>query len=208
MKKIILLTGLNFSLVTSILVLNSPVVAQSPIQTNKIKGTRAVIVEGKIESILGKALTISKDGNTYTVNTDGRTILRRKFWGKGEFSQMQAGHTVSMYGKWTDEAQRTIYATLVRDLSIQKRNGVFFGTVMSVSDNAIVINMDRRGTQTVTVSSATRFFNRKEKRITLKEIAQGHRIRVKGLWDSVNNTVTDVAQIKDFSLPVTPTVKK
>jgi len=32
----------------------------------------------------------------------------------------------------------------------------------------------------------------------------GHRIRVKGLWNNKNSTVTEVSHVKDFDLPVRP----
>lgn len=233
MEKIHLKVGLTCLIAVSILVLNSPVVAQSPTQTKgeekkeirqeikatiiqrptiaaKIKGTRAVILGGKIESINRTILTVIKDNITYTVNTDNRTVIRRKFFGAAKLTEMQTGDIVNIHGKWADETQKTILATLVRDLSIQKRNGVFFGTVDSVSSNNIIISTQERGKETVTTSGTTRLVNRKMQRITLTDITPGQRIRVKGLWDSANNTITQVTQIKDFSLPVVvvPTGKK
>lgn len=233
MRILVNITGKSIILGIALLILISPVAAQSPTQTKggekkeirqeikatimpkpsivpKIKGTRVVILGGKIESISGTVLTVSKDGNTYTVNTDGRTVSRRKFFGAAKLTEMQAGDMVNVHGKWADEAKKTIQVTLIRDLSIQKRRGVFFGTVDSVSGNTIMLSTEKRGKQTVTITSATRLVNRKMQRIKVTDIAAGHRIRIKGLWDSANNTITEVVQIKDFSLPVivTPTGKK
>ena len=123
---------------------------------------------------------------------------------------MQIGDTVHVIGTWEDEAKTTIQAILVRDASIQKRNGVFFGTVATVTGNTITVNTDKRGVQSVTVGKTTKFINKRGQSITQADVVTGHRIRFRGLWDNTNGTVTEVTQIKDFNLPVvaTPTLKK
>ena len=60
----------------------------------------------------------------------------------------------------------------------------------------------KRADQTVTVDSSTKFSNRKGETITQSEITVGQRVRVKGLWNSNDNTVTEVKEVKDFALPV------
>jgi hypothetical protein len=67
-----------------------------------------------------------------------------------------------------------------------------------------------RGNQTVTVSGNTRFIDRTGMGIGQNVILVGHRVRVMGLWDSKNNTITEVSQVKDFDLPAksTPTPKQ
>jgi len=167
---------------------------------------RAAIGSGTISAITGTTLTVkAKDGKTYTVLTDDKTQFRRRFWGKGSLSEMSVGDMVNVIGKWTDDTHTVIQARLVRDLSIKKRNGVFFGTVQSVSSSGFVIQTRKRGTLTMTTSASTKFVNRKEETITKADVIVGHRIRVKGLWDSKLNTLTEVTQVKDFSLPVKPT---
>lgn len=63
-------------------------------------------------------------------------------------------------------------------------------------------NSEKRGDQTVTVSASTKFVNRKEDAITQEDVAVGHKVRVKGLWDKDANTVTEVTHVKDFNLPL------
>ena len=120
---------------------------------------------------------------------------------------MKVGDTVNVIGLWADDAHTTINAKLVRDISIQKRFGVFVGVVKSLLPTGWVMSTvsEKRGDQTVTVSGNTKFVNRKEETITQADVVAGHRVRVKGLWDRVANTVTDVTQVKDFSLPAKPT---
>ncbi len=167
---------------------------------------RAAIGSGTISAISGTTLTVkAKDGKQFTILTDTKTQFRRRFWGKSSLSEMSVGDMVNVIGKWTDDAKTTIQARLVRDLSIQKRNGTFFGTVQSVSASGFVMQTLKRGTLTVTTSASTKFVNRKGETIAKGDVIVGHKVRVGGLWDSKLNTLTEVAHVKDFSLPVKPT---
>jgi len=38
----------------------------------------------------------------------------------------------------------------------------------------------------------------------MSDIEVGHRVRVKGIWDLTNKTISEVTQIKDFSIPIQP----
>lgn len=217
MKKVYFLISLFILLGAIFFFLHKPIIAANPMKTAtkpavlnkaKVKLGRAIILGGKITVKGEKTLTVSKDDKTYTVNIDTKTQLRRKFWGKATLEEMQVNDIVSVHGKWTDDTQTIIQAVLIRDLSIQKRYGVFFGTVQSpVSDDTMVIQTVARGTQTVKLSSKTKYTDRTGKTIKQSDIIAGHRVRVKGLWDSANNIITEVTQVKDFSLPVKPTSK-
>ena len=169
---------------------------------------RAAIGTGTLTAKSGTTLTVEKDGKSYTVLTDDKTQFRRRFWGKSSLDEMLVGHQVNVIGVWTDDAKTTVQARLVRDLSVQKRFGVFFGVVKSLTANGWVMSTvsEKRADQTVTVSVSTKFVNRKEETIAQADVAVGHRVRVKGLWDSAANTVTEVAHVKDFNLPVRATV--
>lgn len=170
-----------------------------------LKKGRAAIGSGTLTAKSGTTLTVTKDGKTYTVLTDSKTQFRRRFWGKGTTDEMQVGDTLNIIGLWTDDAKTTIQARIVRDISIQKRNGIFFGTVQSVTSTGWVMTTMQRGNQTVTVSSTTKFVDRREQTIAQSAIMLGHKVRVRGLWDKTNSTVTEVSHVKDFSLPVKPT---
>ena len=168
-----------------------------------LKG-RAAIGTGKVTAKSGTTLTVEKDGKSYTVLTDDKTQFRRRFWGKSSLDEIVIGHTVNVIGLWTDDAHTTVQAKLVRDLSVQKRFGVFMGVVKSLTGSGWVMGTvsEKRADQTVTVSSSTEFENRKGETIVQSDILIGHRVRVKGLWDREANTVTEVSQVKDFNLPV------
>ena len=165
-----------------------------------LKG-KATIGTGTLTAKDGNTLTVSKDGKSYSVLVDSNTQLRRKFWGKATLDEMQIGDTLNVMGKWTDETKTAVLAKMIRDVSIQKRNGVFVGTVNSLTSNGWMMDTIKRGSQTVTVSSTTRFVNRKGVSIAQSDILVGHKVRVKGLWNSQANTITEVTHVKDFSLP-------
>ncbi len=161
----------------------------------------ARIINGEVSAIDGTSLTVEKDGKSYTVNTDSKTKFRRRFWGKSSLPEISVGDKVNVWGRWTDDARTTILARMMRNLSIQKRRGVFFGEVLSLGANSFVMASINRGNPTVTIDSETQIIARNQSSIVFSDIKIGHRVRVKGLWDKTANAITDVTQIKDFSLP-------
>jgi len=173
-------------------------------------GRRAVLGSTKVTAINGTTLTVQQGDKTYTVLTSTDTKYKRKYWGESSFAEISVNNMINVVGKWNNEEKTEINALWIRNLSIQKRYGVFFGEVKSLSDGSFIMSTAKREDQTVTIGSA-KLVNRKEETITLGDIKIGHKVRVKGMWDSSNRTITEVKQIKDFSLPVvevtaTPTV--
>lgn len=163
--------------------------------------SRAAIGSGIVKSKDGSTLVVtSKDGVDYTVKTDTNTHFRRRFWGGGNLDEIQVGDTVNVIGRWADDARTTLDAVLIRDISIQKRFGVFFGTVSALTANGWVMATVERGNQTVTVTSSTKFMDRKGNTISQSDVKVGDKVRVRGLWDKTNSTVTEVSAIKDFSI--------
>ncbi len=196
----------------------SPTATPTP-TTTPLKIRPNLNLLGKIKSQIGKrgwiekgivtvksdfSLTVTKEGNTYTVNTDVNTRYRRRFGGESKLSEISVNDTVNILGKWQNEEKTQILATHIRDLSIQKRHATFFGTVKTKTDITLVLTTVNRGEQTVTIISSTKLVNRKMEEITMSDIQIGHRIRVKGIWDLTSKTVTETIQIKDFSIPVKP----
>jgi hypothetical protein len=165
---------------------------------------KTTIMSGKVTQISGTSLSVEKDGSTYLVNTSDSTKYRRRFWGVGKFSEISVGDTVDVYGTWANDAKTEINARFIRDLSIQMRYGAFFGTVKTISETEIVIDTYKRNSQIIIVTSETKLVNRKMEDIKTGDILIGHRIRVKGLWNNNSNTITEVKQIKDFSIPNIP----
>lgn len=157
-------------------------------------------------TILPADLTVSRDDKVYMVKVTDKTILLRKFGGKSELSEFSVGDTLSVRGKWTDEAKTILEARVIRNLSVQKRKGTFWGTIKSKGNNTFVLASVNRGEQAVYLGSDTKIFNRKQETITFADLKIGDRVRVSGLWDSKLNKITEVTRIKDWSIPpkVTP----
>lgn len=208
MKKIAYL-GASILTLFIILGVNGTVYAQSPTTKKQARfvPTAAHLANTSVTAISGTILTVTKDGKPYTINTDTKTQFRRRFWGKGTLSEISVGDEVNIWGKWTDEGKTTIAARLVRDLSIQKRQGVFIGQIQGKTDSGFTLQTINRGTQTVTVDAKTKYYNRIGRLISFNDLNANDKVKVRGLWDNKLNTITEVLYVKDFSIPATPTPK-
>jgi hypothetical protein len=175
----------------------------------KVKAAR---INGTVTAKGSDMLTVlGNDGKTYTVKVNAMTQWRRKFWGKSNFEETSVNDALNIQGKWATDEMIELNARLIRNISIQKRNGVFFGTVKSVSSTGgVTLTTAKRGDQVVTITSSTQIIDRKQTGMSVSSLLVGHKIRVKGLWDSKNNTITEVTQVKDFDVPLklTPTPKQ
>lgn len=167
-----------------------------------IKDTVAKIISGEVTVNSGSSLTVVKDGKTYNINVTANTIFKRHFWGNSSMSEIAVGDKVNIWGKYTDDTKTTIEARMIRDTSIMKRFGTFIGTIKAIDGSTYTLETTQRGTQMVTISSDTKLVNRKEVTIIASDIQVGHKIRVKGMWNKTNNTITQITHLKDFSLPV------
>jgi len=176
---------------------------QEKIQNIKEKflGKRAKIINGEIIAIEGQTLTVAKDGHNYTVKINEKTRLRRHFWGKSSLAEFSVGDKVNVWGKWADEEKTTIDALMIRNLSVMKRWGVFFGKVETKGENTFVINSLKRDKQTVYFTNQTKFINRRQQPISYNDVKEGNQVRIKGVWDKTLNKIIEVEQVKDFSLP-------
>lgn len=168
-----------------------------------VKAERAHLKNVKITAIGSNSVTVDNAGTSVTVNISDKTQLRRRFWGKSELTEFSVGDKVDVIGKWTDDTKTAINAVLIRNESIQKRFGVFFGTVKSLTGTEFAMTTIQRDDETVTIGTA-KLINRKGGAITQADIKVGDRVRVRGLWDSNLKTITETKEVKDFSLPVKP----
>jgi hypothetical protein len=167
----------------------------------KMFGEQAVLRSALVTAKNGSTLTVTDDGKTYSVKVTDATKIRRRYFGKSNAGDLETGHLLNIVGTFTDENKNTVNAKLIRDLSIMKRHGVFIGNVTQINGNTITLDTVNRGTFTVTMNSASEVVNRRMENMPLSDVKSGHRIRIKGLWDKVNKTVTEVSQLKDYSVP-------
>lgn len=162
-------------------------------------------VKGSITQIGSASFSMTSEDGTFQINVTEKTNLLRKFGGKSSLSEYAVGDEVVVFGKFTDEKKTAIDAKTIKNNSIQKRFGAFFGKVTAKNSDNFVMETAERGAQTVYVGTA-KIVNRKEVTIALADIKVGDRVRVKGIWDKTLNKISEVIQIKDFSIPaIVPT---
>lgn len=158
-------------------------------------------VKGKITVIGSNNFSLSGEDGTFQVNITDKTKILRKFGGKSSLSEYSDGDEVVVFGKFTDDTKLIIDAKTIRNNSIQKRRGAFFGTVLTKGTDSFTIQTLKLSIQTVYFGSA-KFVKRNEEAMTYADLKLGHRVRVKGVWDKTLNEIREVNQIKDFSIPV------
>lgn len=164
-------------------------------------------VKGKITSIEDSILTVlGEDGKNYKVNIISETRLIRRFGGESRLDEFSIGNEVNVFGKFIDENQTTIDAKLIRNISIQKRWGVFFGKVTVKNSDNFIIKTIERGEQTVYLGVKTKFLNHKKEVINYNDLQIGNRVRVKGIWDRSLNKITEVEEVRVFPIPPTITL--
>ncbi len=151
-----------------------------------------------------KSLVVTTDSGDVTVNITDKTQLRRRFWGKSNLGEFSVGDKINIIGSWTDDTKTAINAILIRNISVQRRWGVFFGDVLSKATNSFVIKSAKRADQTVMFDADTKFVSRDEKKMSYDDVTLGHRVRIKGVWDTKLNQIVEVEQVKDFSYPAKP----
>jgi hypothetical protein len=188
------------TVIPSIKLINPNLIKKFDLIDLKNINKRGELKNVKVTMVDAKGIIVDSEGTSIKVNLLTTTHFRRKFWGKSNVAEISVGDSVNVVGRWANEGKTEINATLVRNLSIQKRFGVFFGTVKTMTDTGFVMTTINRGEETVTVDSTTKIIDRKGGTITVADIQVGHRIRVRGLWDSTAFTVSEVTEVKDFSL--------
>lgn len=162
---------------------------------------------GKITDIGENYIKVSdnKDGKVYQINITEKTQLRRHFWGKSTLNEFSVGDEVNVIGRYNNEEKTIIEAILIRNKSIQKRWGVFFGEVLSKNGTVLTMKTINRGELKIYITNLTKLVNRRGEIITLNDITVGHQIRVKGIWDKTLNEIRETEEVKDFFLPILPT---
>jgi len=158
-------------------------------------------VKGKITVIESNSFSLTGEDGAFQVNITDKTKFLRKFGGKSSLSEYSVGDEVVVFGKFTDDTKLIIDAKTVKNNSIQKRFGAFFGKVTVKNTDNFVMETAERGTQTVYFGTA-KIVDRREVIIIMSDIKVGDRVRVKGVWDKTLSKISDVSQIKDFSIPV------
>lgn len=174
-------------LILLLFIAHSPLVSAVEPRTATKELIKTKNLTGTVSAVSANTLTV--DGKVITVSS--LTKFVRRFGGSSSLAEVSVGDKISVVGN----------AKVIRNWSVQKRKGAFVGTIQAMTATGFTLQSLNRGLQTVTVSALTKYVDRKEQVINFSNLAAGQKIRVKGLWDSKLNTITEVSQIKDYSRP-------
>ncbi len=159
---------------------------------------------GKVTQIQGSMLSVLSSTTTYNVDASSAKLVRR-FGGDMSLSEIQTGDTLSIFGTLT-ASTTNIKATLIRDESLQARNGTFEGVITSVSSSSFVLQTKGRSAQTINVTSST-VLKKQGVSITLADLTPSTTVHVSGVWDRTNSNVTaKTVTVKIHSVDVMGTV--
>lgn len=164
-------------------------------------GSLRAILNGQVTTVGSSMVTVNNNGTSVQVDITSTTHIRRKFDGASNLGEISVGDTVYVVGKWTSDAKTEITAVTIRDMSIQKKNGTFYGKVTSLTSGGFVVDTIHRDSETVTLSSSTAITGRGGATLSQSSIQVGDEIRVTGMWDSNLKTITEVTKVRDFSQP-------
>jgi len=168
-------------------------------QYSRSKNKDAVIGRGKVDGVNENSIVVTRDkGGQITVLIDERTKIFRRYEGKGSLKEIKIGHEVNVVGKMEGDGT-TMRALMIRDLSIEKRFGEFKGTVKSLSGQIIILKSKGRGDVRVDLTGA-RILDKRGKEVTVSSIQPGYVVKAKGVWDSSDNTMTEVEAVKVYSV--------
>jgi hypothetical protein len=183
-----------------------PISTLTPIKLIKFENInkRGELDNVKVTAKDATSVTVDNNGTSVKIDVASNTHFRRKFWGQSDINEISVGDNVNVIGRWVAEDKTEIKAVMIRDLSIQKRQGVFFGTVKTITDTGFVMTTIQRGEETVTLGSA-KLIDKKGGAIVSSDIQVGQTTRVRGMWDSNSFTITETSEVKDFSLPANST---
>src|SRR3989339_1782907 len=154
-------------------------------------------VKGEVTVIGENSFTMSSEDGTFQVNITDKTKILRKFGGKSSLAELSVGDEVMVFGKFTDDTKSIIDAKTIKNNSIQKRFGAFFGKVTIKNTDNFIMETEERGIQTVYFGNA-KFVQRNEITMIYADLKVGDRVRVKGIWDKTLSKITEVIQIKIF----------
>ena len=140
---------------------------------------------GTVSSVSGSMFTLAaNNGATYTVDASAAKTHRR-FGAMMQVGDIQAGDNVVVKG--TADGS-TIKASVIRDTSLQAKNGVFSGKVTAVNGSSFTVQSGARGAQTVNTDSTT-VFKKNGQTAQLSDVVVGSQVRVTGVWDKTNNNI-------------------
>lgn len=156
-------------------------------ETKEIKKIEHALT-GKVTAINGTSLTVLAKKGTYTVDVSQAKFVRR-FGAVMTLGDVQVNDELTINGTVSSSTSTMVTAKVVRDLSLQARNGSFEGTVSNITANSFTLSTKNRKDQTINLTASTTFMN-DGKVSTAAALMNGSRVVVSGVWDRTNSDVT------------------
>ncbi|GEM_PF-5882565 len=145
----------------------------------------------KVESVSGPMITATnKKGETFTIDATGAK-LTRKFGGVSSMAELAVNDEIKVRGTRESKDVKTVKATSIQNISIQKRNAEIKGTIQSIAtDGMSFVLKNKAGVEyTVSLTAETKFKGTKKNAVkALADIKVGDMVVVNGIKDKTNNT--------------------
>lgn len=145
--------------------------------------TEVLIKAAKVTSVSADTLGVSVFSQSYTIDTKGANVVRQ-YWGTSNVTEFSVGDIVNIHGYLDVSNSFLVHAKTVRNVSIQKKHGVFNGTIDSVnaSTTSFVLKTEGRGNQTVYVTGDTKI-TVGTTTAAFSDLQVGAKALVRGIWD-------------------------
>jgi|GEM_PF-5222276 len=142
---------------------------------------------GTVTKVDGSTVTFTgKNGEEFTMNVDGVKVVRLQ----GDAfvdATLKVGDKILVGG--TADSSNVVTATVVRDLSQNKRNKVQ-GTVTAVNGDTVTVQTKHNGTQDITTNASTSVVLDNGLPGSLTDIVVGAMIRAIGSWNAAGDVFT------------------
>jgi hypothetical protein len=147
----------------------------------------ASTLTGTVNAISGTTITLSTSKGSISIDASNAKLVRR-FGAAMLITDAQVGDQLVVRGILSTDAT-SLVASMVRDMSLQARNGTFSGKIVSVGSNSFMLQSNVRGGQTINITSST-VIKRNGQAAQFSDLAAGQSVRVSGVWDRTNSNVT------------------
>lgn len=159
------------------------------------------LIDTNIEMVSANSLVVSKDKNTYTINVTPNTKILTKYGSISDLIEYSTGHKLNIWGTTNEASKSAITAKVIKNNSIQKRIGIFYGLVDSISGRTFTFSSKIYGQNQITIDASTKIVNNDNTPITASDIHENDRIKIIGSIDQSVNKITAAKAIKNFSQP-------
>ncbi|MEK7188113.1 MAG: DUF5666 domain-containing protein [Patescibacteria group bacterium] len=152
---------------------------------------RVNISDARVMNISGSVITATTSWGgftmVWTINVNGNTNFNARYGGVLNLENIAPGDHISVKATITGNGP-TVLASAITDLSMQRRNATFLGTITSINSGAqsFVVNTKERGSQTILVSSSTKFLGTLN---NFSALTIGAKVQTSGIWNSDQNSL-------------------